>query len=90
MAGRTIDDSRGVDLTTRVALRANEAARALGISPRKLRELRPELPHFYADGVLLFPVETLREWVRSQAAIEAQTSEAIARKILDPHDDEIE
>ena len=51
-------------LSERLALRPREAAQALGISERKLRELLPELPHVRRGGVLMFPVDSLRGWAR--------------------------
>ena len=54
-------------LSDRIALRPREAAAALGISERKLRELLPELPHVRRRGVLLFPVRALEAWVVAEA-----------------------
>ncbi len=51
------------DLRRRLALRPREAAAALGISEKKLRELLPELPHRRCAGVLLFSVTGLRAWL---------------------------
>jgi excisionase family DNA binding protein len=53
-------------LQDRLALRPVEAARVLGVSERKLRELLPELPHVRRGGVVLIPVGPLREWLREQ------------------------
>ena len=61
-----------------LALRPKEAARALGISERTLRQMLPELPHFRVGGVVLLPVEELREWLRTQAAQEGKQAGAIA------------
>ncbi len=49
----------------RLALRATEAARALGISPRKLFTLSKagEVPHVRVDGVVLYPLHALRHWL---------------------------
>ena len=54
-------------LVDRLALRPKEAAEALGISERKLREFLPELPHVRVGGAVLLPVEGLRAWLREQA-----------------------
>jgi len=50
-------------LAGRLALRPVEAAEALGISERKLRQLLPRLPHVRLDGVVVLPVEGLRRWL---------------------------
>lgn len=69
-------------LDTRLALRAKEAAAALGISERKLRDVAPRLPSVWLDGVRLFPVEALREWLRTEAREQAQCVEAEADHIV--------
>ncbi|OQB85179.1 MAG: Helix-turn-helix domain protein [Planctomycetes bacterium ADurb.Bin126] len=50
----------------KMALRPKEAARALGISPRKLWELtiRREMPHRRAGRAVLYSVDELREWLK--------------------------
>lgn len=81
------------NLATRLALRPKEAAEALGISERKLRELVPELPHVRRRGVLLFPVESLRAWLAGTAKAESQAvrirprgrkrADSLAREVLE-------
>lgn len=48
-----------------LALRQGAAARLLGISARTLFTLtaRGEVPHVRLNGVLLYPVASLREWL---------------------------
>ena len=65
-----------------LALRPKEAAHALGISERTLRQMLPELPHLRVRGVVLLPVEELKEWLRTQAAMEGSPAGAIAAEIL--------
>jgi excisionase family DNA binding protein len=54
-----------------LALRAGEAAKALGIGERKLWEWtnRKLIPHVRIDGCrcVLYPVDLLREWLAEQA-----------------------
>ncbi len=76
-------DPPHMSLSERLALRPVEAARALGIGERTLRALLPELPHVRAGGVVLLPVEALREWLRSQVRIEASKVDEGVRTILD-------
>jgi len=69
-------------LDTRLALRAKEAAAALGISERKLRDVASRLPCVWIDGIRLFPVEALREWLRTEALRQAQQVDAEAEHIV--------
>ena len=69
-------------LGDRLALRPKEAAEALGIGERTLRQLLPELPHFRVGGVVLLPVEGLQAWLRERAKAEGGRSDAIAGEIL--------
>ncbi len=66
----------------RLALRPREAAYALGISERTLRQILPELPHLRVGGVVLLAVEELRVWLRTQAAMEGSPAAAVAAEIL--------
>ena len=66
----------------RLALRPPEAAAALGISERKLRELLPELPHVRRGGVLMIPIEPLRRWLEEQARGGPTTAEAVVEEVL--------
>jgi len=70
-------------LDRRLALRLKEAAFALGISERKLREMLPELPHVRHGSVVLFPVESLREWLRVRAEAHRVRCDAVAGEILE-------
>lgn len=62
------------ELVPRLSLRPKEAAAALGISERRLRQLLPELPHVRRRGVLLFPVDALRAWLEKQSAPPSEAS----------------
>lgn len=59
---------------TTLALRATQAARALGISPRLLATLVAEkrVPHVRINSVLLFPVRELQDWLTSQVSKEGK------------------
>ncbi len=54
-------------LSHRLALRPREAAEALGISERKFRGLLPQLPVVREGGVVMIPVNLLRQWLIEQA-----------------------
>jgi excisionase family DNA binding protein len=72
------------NLSGRLALRPREAAEALGISERKLRELLGRIPHVRLDGVLLFPVDALRAWLAAQARTSnGNPAEALAKRALE-------
>ena len=62
-----VDDR--LHLADRLALRVPEAARALGISERQLRQLLPEIPHTRLGACVVLPVDGLRTWLREQASI---------------------
>ncbi len=50
-----------------IAVRAEEAARMLSISVRKLREMTPELPHVRVGRCVLYPVAGLTDWLSRMA-----------------------
>ncbi len=63
---RSFDDGRGSVSSEhtpveRLALRPKEAAEALGIGERTLRQILPELPHVRIGGAVLLPGDGLRE-----------------------------
>ena len=51
-----------------LSLRPKEAARSLGISERLLWSWTQnhQIPHVRVGGVVLYPVEELRDWLRGQ------------------------
>jgi len=63
----TTSADTSLELSGRIALRPKEAAAALGISVRTLRQLLPELPHVRRRGVLLFPVRAMERWLEDEA-----------------------
>ena len=74
--------SSGINLADRLALRPREAAQALGLSERKLREVLPELPHVRVGGAVLLPVEALRAWLQQQATVERGRVDAVVKEIM--------
>jgi hypothetical protein len=60
------DSAERLHLPDRLALRPDEAAEAIGVSPGKLRQMLPELPHFRSGGCVLIPVDGLRQWLSEQ------------------------
>jgi excisionase family DNA binding protein len=73
----------GLELSSRLALRPKEAAKALGISERKLRELLPELPTIRRGNIVLIPVEQLRKWLREESGVEKGRVERAVGEILE-------
>ena len=65
---------RDEPFTTSLALRPPEAARALGISCRKLWELTADeqsgIPHVQLGRSVRYPVRELADWLKDQAARE--------------------
>ena len=80
--GMTSPPKTSIDLSTRLALRPKEAAAALGLSERKLRDLRSEIPPARVGNLLLYPVDVIRERLRELAAVEGKRSEKIVEEVL--------
>lgn len=57
-----------------LALRAREAAKALGISPRLLATLvaQKRVPHVRVNKALIFPIRELQDWLTSQIGKEGK------------------
>ncbi len=68
--GRMNKDHPGEASDIRIALRAREAAKALGISPRLLATLVAErrVPHVRVNKALIFPVRELQDWLTGETA----------------------
>ena len=67
---------------SRLALTIKEAADAIGISERTLRDLLPEIPHTRLHRRVVIPLEPLREWLHSRARAEEMGSKRVAEDIL--------
>ena len=74
---------RHPQLSERLALRPKEAAEALGISERTLRQLLPELPTVRRGNIVLVPVAGLREWLRKESEAETGRVETAVTEILE-------
>ncbi len=74
--------AHGLHLADRLALRPKEAAEALGIGERTLRQMLPELPCVRVGGVVLLPVDALRAWLTDQAKTEQGRAEKVAAEVL--------
>lgn len=70
-------------LSERLALRPREAAAALGVSERTLRQLLPELPTVRRGNIVLVPVAGLREWLRAESEAEKDPVEKAVTEILE-------
>jgi excisionase family DNA binding protein len=59
-----------------LAMRPREAAAALGISERLLWEWtdRGQVPHIRMGKAILYPVESLRDWLKQQAQKKTDTN----------------
>ena len=75
--------SSEIDLASRLALRPKEAAEALGISERALRQLLPELPTVRRGNIVLVPVAGLREWLRDESEAEKNRADKMVMEILE-------
>ena len=70
------------DLSTRLALRQDEAAAALGIAVSTLREIGSDMPHVRRGRLLLYPVAALRQWLEDQSEARESDVEGIVADIL--------
>ena len=78
------DDAPAVLLETRLALRPEEAAQALGVSPRTLRELAPQLPRVHlTNRLVVYPVEGLRAWLNERTGDAEAAGETVERLLRD-------
>ena len=77
-----LDRNHQLRLADRLALRPREAAEALGIGERTLRQILPELPHVRVGGAVLLPVDALRAWLSDQAKTEQGRVEKVTEEIL--------
>lgn len=69
-------------LGERLALRPREAARALGIGERTLRQILPEIPHVHVGSAVVIPVDLLREWLRNRARAEQRRADQVVHEVL--------
>ncbi len=74
-------------LDSRLALRPAEAARALGLSERALRQILPQIPHLHAGSAVLIPVDSLRNWLREQEQVRQREMSTTVREIVGSFDD---
>lgn len=60
-----------------LAMRPREAAAALGISERLLWDWTRQglVPHVRIGGVVVYPTDALRDWLRKQAEAEEKKSQ---------------
>jgi len=73
-----------LDLANRLALRPAEAATALGLGERTLRDLLPRIPHLRTEegGAILIPVRALEKWLEEQVQAEGSRAYRVAGEIL--------
>ena len=69
-------------LADRLGLRVSEAARALGVSERQLRQILPELPHTRLGGCVVLPVDALRQWLLERVQVEKSRIDTAVDEIL--------
>lgn len=70
-----------------LALSPKEAAKALGVSERHLRNLLPELPHVHLGNRVVIPIEALRRWLEEQTRIEHSRIDKVVDEVLQGLDD---
>ena len=80
---RPAQNAEQCSLVERLALRPKEAAEALGISERTLRQLLPELPTVRRGNIVLVPVAGLQEWLRAESEAERARGDKVVTEILE-------
>lgn len=78
----TAGRSRHRSIEGRLALSLAEAARALGVSERHVREILPDLPHVHLGRRVVIPVDALREWLRERARRERSRADLAVDEIV--------
>ena len=76
-------NSPQIDLDTRLALGVKEAAAALGVSEKAVREMRSELPAVSFGRRVLYPVRELREWLSRRVEEEQSAIDRVTKEVLD-------
>ncbi len=82
MSAMRLDTDEARLLGGRLALRPREAARALGIGERTLRQILPEIPHVHVGSAVVIPVDLLREWLRRRARAEQRKADSVVQDVL--------
>jgi hypothetical protein len=77
-----MSDRPAIDLRTRLALRLNEAAAALGVSERTFRALRPYIPTLRIGDTVLVPVDAVRDWLSKSAVVESNKLDETAEELV--------
>ena len=72
-----------LELDGRLGLSVAEAARAIGVSERHLRQSLPEIPHLHVGRRVVIPTESFREWLRGRAQGEARRVERAVEDVLE-------
>ena len=75
-------DARPFRLEERLALTIAEAAQAIGVSERLLRDFLPEIPHVHIGKRVVIPVRELRDWLGDRAREEGSRADRIADEII--------
>jgi hypothetical protein len=78
----------GIELASRLALRIDEAAEAMGIAEGTVRNYLSQIPHFRLGRTLLFPVDGLRKWASDQVDTQHGHTDEVVEEILSAVDPE--
>ena len=81
--GRTSVPRKELDLSGRLALRPKEAAEALGVCEKTLRQIGTEIGRVHRGNVVLYPVEALYEWLRRHTEAPEDAINRIVKDELD-------
>ena len=79
----TREGKRSAELADKLALSVADAARAIGVSERHLRQYLPEIPHLHVGRRVVIPIDSFREWLRARAQGESRRVERAVQDVLE-------
>ena len=79
----TREGDHAASLGGRLGISVAEAARAIGVSERHLRQYLPEIPHLHVGRRVVIPIDSFREWLRARAQGESRRVERAVQDVLE-------
>ena len=75
--------AKGIDLNGRLALRTQEAAEALGVCEKTMRQIGTEIGRVHRGKLVLYPIDGIREWLKREAQASEDEVGRMVREELD-------
>ena len=83
----TREGDHAAALGGRLGISVAEAARAIRVAERHLRQSLPEIPHLHVGRRVVIPIESFREWLRARPQGESQRLGEPSKDVLEALDD---